>query len=240
MMHLRRSWAFATAAVAVAALLALGPPVRADFSVTLTVGANSETFTGSQNSLSANNVSFGGYNISFVAASNNTPGNATYGEMNLTSLTVNNASAGSSPLTITEFASDFTSPQVNPLYFQGQISGVGQAPTGTTLSSTTTATGNGAGGTTVTTPTITMTNWANGVNSDWEAFSPGTSPGNNYSLTQVYTLSGLGQGSNVSFDGESIASVPAPASLALWLSGLPVLGLARLWRRRQQGPLAIA
>ena len=34
--------------------------------------------------------------------------------------------------------------------------------------------------------------------------------------------------------------LPEPASIALWLSGLPVLGLARFWRRRRRSLLVTA
>jgi len=78
-------------------------------------------------------------------------------------------------------------------------------------------------------PTITMN--ASNSGSGITTFANFNSSGR-YSLTQVATVTGLGDGQTISFNATTTVA-PAPAGLVMLLSGLPVLGAYSLRRLRR-------
>lgn len=280
-MYLRRSWAVVTAAVAVAALLALGPPARADFVVTITdydssnnvvgsetitqnygAGTTTITFTGSAASLyssgttgtaATGTLGNGSVNIDYTDSTGShivtggasappaTGATSGVGSVDTTQSTVNvNIGAGHT-LVITEAVNNL-GPLLGPLgsitstLANSKISGTGSqdslqsfydAGNGTTAGVGTNYTGTQG-------PLTTLSGSATAT-----AVFSGTSP---FAISNVLTFNAGSDASALSATGTTLVNaLPEPASMALWLSGLPVLGLARFWRRRQQrGPLAIA
>jgi hypothetical protein len=264
-MHLRGKWACAAATLAVAALLALGPPARADFVLILNDGKGNTAYydmtTGSGSSTGTASVAFGGSLASGKITADGSIGNFSFtfdalstkqGPGNLASLDLSfnverNGSNGTDTLTITGYQTGYSLPN-GPAVVTGAVGG-----TLDTSSDSITVhgwfdgsnTGNSSSPPAFTTPSGSV-----------DAFGPGgfttTGPGSFSDPKATVNITGpfslidqvvitLNGGDAATGDLKTQIYTPEPASLALWLSGLPVLGLVRYWRRRQRGgPLAVA
>lgn len=237
---------FIAAAVAVVSLVASGPSAQAAIELRIYEGAYTVANTATSQTvslpLSTGPVTFSGTVGDFVivggfgfSTSPGSPVNALTQEANVL---ITNKNGATRTLHIDISAQDFTSPNSPPpvdvedtvsgSLVSGSVSGtfVGSADAGNTLF--------GAG---FSPATLALTFSASGSSKSFAAdgaahgFLPSGSP---YSLTSMatYTVSGA---SSLTLTGGNIQTspTPAPAGLILALSGLPVLGLGWVRRRRQ-------
>jgi len=166
-----------------------------------------------------------------------------------TAITIRNTSAGTQTLVVTLSASDYTFPSGNPLTLfssaSATASNVSIGANAITFQSYADDANNLYGGTTfalsggaVTTGPQVSGSVTVGAGQTLDIpFTPGTNsvlfPGAQpFSMTEQITFV-LGAGANVTFNGQSVVSVPAPAGLVLAATALPFFGLG-VWRRRQK------
>jgi hypothetical protein len=219
------------------AMAGLAPPARAGFTLTLTNGSSTTSYTfggaavaGFTQSSSGGfeSIGFNGTIGNYVLEISSTLSNSGTGSLPATiSVNAQNAivsGTGAQTLVITASDSGFTVPPaglaamttgVSSTYiFQGSESVTDQS----TLAST--------AGTLLT------------LNAGDSAVSPVTNlvtiPTSPYTLSNTLTINGTGGDGNIEGQGEtSVNTVPVPASMILVLSGAPALGLGYWLRRRQ-------
>jgi len=166
-----------------------------------------------------------------------------------TAITIRNTSVGPQTLVLTLSASDYTFPIGTPLQFFSSASGTASNVSiganamvfqawaddnnllygGTVLAP--------SAGAVTTGPQVSGSVTVGAGQTLAIPFTPGTNsvpfPGSQpFSITQQITFV-LGAGANVTFNGQSVVSVPAPAGLMLAVAALPCLGLG-FFRRRQK------
>jgi len=204
------------------------------------------------NEIAVNGVNFGGFLISTVSATRNGTGSDALGFVDVSNLTVRNISAGTTTLSLTYSATDFTKPtggSTTPLALEDQVS-VNGSNNPFTVTSSATGQGVGSGGTSGTTGTATITQSpSQGDATNFSSFIVGATT---YSLTKVLTVrmsqdatqdsSGAYIGTSLNVSGHVNAranAVPAPSALVLGLSGL-ACGSPFLWLRRRKAAPAVA
>jgi hypothetical protein len=181
------------------------------------------------------------FSATIQVASSNQPGTPVMGELQITSLTLSNSDTVAHTLHIQLSDTSFANPPGSPLLLSSAIGGsyAGASPGGSNAEFRSWADATNAlfGHGTTTGPQL---NSGPGPGPTFNAdFTPGTATtlfarGGAYSLTNQIdiTLSG-GTGADFAGSTATLPSVPAPAGLALVLSGLPLLGLGRLLRRQK-------
>ena len=247
-MRYRRSWALATAAVAVAALLTLGPPVRADFEVIISDGTKTQTFAdnATNDPLGAGK---GVINFTFTDGANTVTGTAsapgTGSSSNLSSAELTQSSvtvslAAGNTLTIKEVVNNLsmaTAPgTMTSTLSNSAIGGVGAKDSFQSFidSSNTFSPGVGANPTGTQGPLSTI-----GTDSA-SAQSPSGIGTTQFAISNILTFNAGSTTSTLSSTGTTeVFNAPAPAGLTLAFSGL-LCGLPLVWLRRQKVvPMAV-
>jgi hypothetical protein len=251
---IRRRFLILGAILAGIAMTGLAPPARADYELTLTQGsasitldyngstlavatvdgatyyaANETTVPGVGESLSVT-ASVGTYLLDVSATLSNAITGSLPAKLSVNSQVEAIGGSGTSSLTITASDGGFTAPTtpfgamttgvsaVNILGLSDSETDVSQlgATVGTTLSL-------GAGDTAATPVTNTV-----------------PIPGSPYTLQNTLTITGAAGDTLQGQATTDVSPVPVPAGMVLGLSGMPVLCLGYLLRRRQVRPMAAA
>jgi len=231
---------FQIAAACAVTLGMIGMPaaVRADFKVVLTdtSTAASATLTGANIGVLSVVNTVGNFTVFGTLGTSNSPGSIS-AMTTVGSFSITNTDTATHTLTITASAQNFTSPQSPPpLTLLDSVSGNLVSGSGNP-----TATGTFQGSAEAPNGTTTgqlLTFSANGTSQSFSAdgsvygFAPNS---NSYSMsiTETITLSG---GATLLFTGGDVQAVmiaPAPSSVLLFLSSLPVLGSVWASRRRK-------
>ena len=238
-MYFRKWWLLAAGALAVATMLHLGPPARAGFKIIVSDGTLTQTFTGVGGIATVKYFdSKTGVTVNGSAEAPPAPGTKTPNEADIFQQTLSVDAKKAATVTISEVANNIALPP-GPGLFTSEIASSKDAKGKYTFQSWIDA-GNsltvGAG------VSPTGLQGPNSTTGDYLASgtSPGGIGGNPFAMSNKLTITFSGKGS-LNSDGTTTAfAAPEPASMALWLTGLPVLGLSRFWRRRQRGSSAIA
>jgi len=251
------------AAMTAAAVL-LGPPsARADFEVEFTFGgatilvdATTQTVTSSggastagasfnfsAGTVSINNLTIsptgatGGFKISATIADSNSPGGKV-ATIDTSSLSILNqtGTAGNSTLVLTTGDTGFTSPSGPSVGLTSTISATAagtNSANASVLFNSYLDTTNAQFGTQQGTPTILLSPLSPGSSLSGDTSAALTGTPSPYSLTEVAKIT-LANGDKLTDLSSGTTVVPAPAGLALALTGLPLLGLGGWLRRRKQ------
>lgn len=241
-MRYRRSWALATAALAVAALLNLGPPIRADFEVIISDGTTTTTYldNATNDPLGAGK---GVINFTFIDGANTVTGtakapgtasssNLSKAELSQSSITVNLAAGNT--LTIKEVVNNLsmsTAPgTMTSTLSNSAISGTGASDSFKSFidSGNSLTPGSGANPTGTQGPLSSI-----GTNSA-SAQSPSGIGTGLFAISNILTFNAGSTDSTLSTTGTTdVFNAPAPGGLTLAFSGL-LCGLPLIWLRRQK------
>jgi len=218
----------AVAALAVAVLLGTSYPARAAFSLTLhETGFADQTITdngaGDLSSATGGVITFAGtygtFDIQISVGTSNSASGAQPAQLTINNTSITSTSGGSLTVTLTD--TGFTAPGTGNAFLDTQLSTT-QLPLGSTVTSHSEVNGTAGGD-------VALNTVSGGLREDIVAI--GTTP---YTLSNVTTFNLAGAGT-LQFTGITTATaVPAPAGVVLALTGLPVLGLGWLRRRRKR------
>jgi hypothetical protein len=220
--------------VAAGALLANPSPAHAVFTLSLTDGTTTKTATDGgagdlDNTLNGQIVFsgvVGNFETNLTTSISNSASGVAPAQITINDATVDTLSPTGGTLTITTSDTGFTAP-TGQAVLTSQLSNT-QILAGTGTASTNTITFqsflNGAGG-----PTITETGVSGLVGASSNVFI-GATP---FELSNVTTINFTTAGT-VQITGITTATTPEPATVAMVITALPVLGLGYLRRRRAQ------
>lgn len=211
----------AVAALAVAVLLGTSYPAQAAFTLTFhEAGFADQTVTdvGGTGVISYNG-SFGTFRIQGNFATSNSADGVQPAQLTIANTSI--SSTGGGTLTVTLADTGFTAPGTGSAFLDTQLSTT-QLPANSTVTSHSAVNGTAGGN-------VQLTTVGGGLRED--IANIGTNP---YTLSNVTTFV-LNSNGTVQFTGITTATaVPAPAGVVLALTGLPVLGLGWLRRRRKR------